>query len=59
MCGGRAAHSSANLAWSLPPCSIDTWSGWSGQFLTVLSQLYLAHLTQRVAIMCVCSHWPS
>ncbi|GAA6051373.1 hypothetical protein JCM3770_004508 [Rhodotorula araucariae] len=31
--------------------TLDTWSGWSGQFLTVLSQLYLAHLTQRVAII--------
>lgn len=33
--------------------TLDSWSGWSGQVLTAFSLLYLAHLTQRVAIMSV------
>ncbi|GAA5997767.1 O-fucosyltransferase family protein [Rhodotorula paludigena] len=31
--------------------TLDSWSGMSGQYFTALSLLYLAHLTQRVAII--------
>ncbi|GAA5935583.1 hypothetical protein JCM10213_003624 [Rhodosporidiobolus nylandii] len=62
--GGVVPNASALLTSSAPTTSYfdalrpdlryltaDSWSGMTGQYLSALSLLYLAHMTQRVAIL--------